>query len=171
MTTYTKPVFDEVDRAFGLGSSTGGNPVLVAGERRDAARSEAEARHKIRKYGTALNYTAYLTLEPGLFVGPEIDVELEVTVVSDGGEMPRVQVDAVWLDAWKREAMRAHEVGAVDLLASSSRALKALGESIKAQAEADEGFCEGEIEQAGWVYRGLGGNDPDGHWVREEGRG
>lgn len=47
MTTYMKPIFDEVNRAFGLGSSTRGNPVLVAGERRDADRTEADFR-KVR---------------------------------------------------------------------------------------------------------------------------
>ena len=47
MTTYMKPIFDEMGRAFGLGSSTRGNPVLVAGERRDANRTEADFR-KVR---------------------------------------------------------------------------------------------------------------------------
>jgi hypothetical protein len=51
MTIKTSGFFGAVNRlnetyrqAHGLGSSTRGNPVLVAGERRDPGRSEAEAR-------------------------------------------------------------------------------------------------------------------------------
>lgn len=179
MTDIGKEVLGSINRlnetyrlAHGLGSSTRGNPVLVAGVRRDANRSEAEARHKVRKQLCAANYTFRPKLEHGLFFGPEIDVEVHASVQCDDG-VPLVCVDAVWIDVWKQEALeRAEECGAVDCLRSDNPLLKAIGEAVKRQVEADEAFCEAEIDRAGFVYGGFGWNDPDGKWHRSSfGRG
>lgn len=58
MTDISKEVLDVINRlneayrlGYGLGSSTRGNPVLVAGERRDANRSEADFRNVRCKQG------------------------------------------------------------------------------------------------------------------------
>lgn len=51
MTDPMKPIFADMADRFGLGSSTCGNPVLVAGERRDANRSEADFRNVRCKQG------------------------------------------------------------------------------------------------------------------------
>lgn len=157
MTDPMKPIFADMADRFGLGSSTCGNPVLVSGERRDANRSEAEARHKVRKQLCAANYTFRPELGHGLFFGPEIDVELEVVALPDlvSGE-PFVRVDAVWIDVWKKEPLeRAEECGAVDCLRSDNSLLKALGEAVKRQVEADEAFCEAEIGAPGSFMSAL----------------
>lgn len=126
---------------------------------------------KVRRQLCAANYTFRPKLEHGLFFGPEIDVEVHASVQCDDG-VPLVCVDEVWIDVWKKEPLeRAEECGAVDCLRSDNPLLKALGDAVKRQVEADDAFCEAEIERAGFVYVGFGGNDPDGKWAKEQADG
>lgn len=163
MTDYLKPINDLMKSTFG--SSTRGKPSLVAGERRDAGRSEAEVRRQAKRPIT--HYSAQIRMSETLFVGPDIDVDLDAAITLDGG-VPSVRVIGVWIDSWCRDGWKIVEEGEVNLLDSDIPLLKALGEHIKEQAESDEDFCLAVIERDGWVYIGLGGNDPDGKWVLRE---
>lgn len=78
----------------------------------------------------------------------EIEVEIEAEVDEASG-WPDIY--AVWLDD-------------VNLLTSADWKLVAFGQWIAEQAERDESFVERHLDREGYVYRGLGGNDPDGHW-------
>lgn len=81
----------------------------------------------------------------------DLECEVEVSVELDAG-VPTVTVDAVY-------------VGGRNLFDGT-----ALTQSIAAEianaAEDDDALCERAIADEGFVYRGLGGNDPDGRFVR-----
>lgn len=79
------------------------------------------------------------------------EYDLECSVGLDAG-VPVVSVDVVYLDG-------------KDLMRGGTLA-KLIATEIIAAAEDDDAFCAKVIEDEGFVYRGLGGNDPDGRFVR-----
>lgn len=111
------------------------------------------------------NYTTSIHFAGGR-VGPEFDVEVEASATIAGGE-PEITIWAVYMDMWHREGFpsRCVEDGKIDLLTSDDPLLNALGHRIANEARESEWFTDRLIEEAGIMYRGLGGNDPDGRWV------
>ncbi len=97
-------------------------------------------------------YTHSVKDENGTPLIHDIDIALEVEVSLAGGS-PEMEIRGVWIDD-------------TDLLKSKSPTIRAIACQIVEDAENDDDTVERALEDAGIVYRGLGGNDPDGHWIR-----
>lgn len=98
-----------------------------------------------------LDYTAQLSDGPAL-IFPDVECELDISTECSGAEFDMTVV-AVLIDG-------------ADLLKSRDAAFKAIGLKIAAQAEEDDDLINAVMTAEGISYRGLGGNDPDGHFVR-----
>lgn len=98
-----------------------------------------------------LDYTAQLSDGPAL-IFPDVECELDISTECSGAEFD-LTVIAVLIDG-------------ADLLKSRDAAFKAIGLKIAAQAEEDDDLINAVMTAEGISYRGLGGNDPDGHFVR-----
>lgn len=109
------------------------------------------------------NFTYAMKYDKG-FIGPEYDVEVVADASVVSGE-PAFDVHAVYLDTWHREGLRCVADGRVNLLNNMDPLLCGLGRRIATAALDNETFTDRLIEEAGIMYRGLGGNDPDGRWV------
>ncbi len=81
----------------------------------------------------------------------DVECEVELSVELDAG-VPAVTVDGVYLNG-------------KNLFAGNALS-KALAAEIANAAEADDDLISRAIAGEGYVYRGLGGNDPDGRFVR-----
>lgn len=127
-------------------------------------RSEAEARAAKRECNP--NYTYRMTFAPGLFVGPEIEVEVETRVV--GRHYPNLEIEAVWLDAWKMEGRAIKELGSVDLLKSDVPYLYELGHAIVEAAGLDDDWMAEQMGWHGYTLITRGTNDPDARWHRQQ---
>lgn len=87
----------------------------------------------------------------GIAIAYDIEVEVELSVEWDGGE-PIVSVDGVFKDGQ-------------NLFLGSSLA-RLIAAEIADAAEDDSDLIARAIADEGFVYRGLGGLDPDGHFIR-----
>jgi hypothetical protein len=141
-----------------------GTPFLVNGERRDPGRSEIEARAAKRPAFNP-NFTFYMTAAPGLFVGTEIEAEVEIRVV--GEHYPRLEVEAVWINIWKQPSRgKFQEIGCIDLLKSNVPYLYELGCAIAEAAGEDEDWVAEQMGEQGYVLLSRDANDPDARWYR-----
>lgn len=100
---------------------------------------------------THIDYTATLS-DAGVPVFPDLDCELAISTEFSAADFD-ISVTAVI-------------VNDVDLLQSHDPAFKRLGMMIAEQAETDDWVVEKMMAEEGVVYRGLGGLDPDGRYVR-----
>jgi hypothetical protein len=100
---------------------------------------------------THLDYTATL-YDNGAPVIHDLDCELVISTEFSPADFD-ISVTAVI-------------VGEVDLLRSHDPAWKRIGMMIAEQAETSEWVVEKMMAEEGVVYRGLGGLDPDGRYVR-----
>ena len=100
---------------------------------------------------THLDYIVTL-FDEGVPVIHDVDCELAIST----------EVSAADFDISVTEVI----VNGVDLLRSHDPAWKRIGMKIAEQAETDEWVIEKMMAQEGVSYAGLGGNDPDGHYVR-----
>jgi len=82
----------------------------------------------------------------------DFDCEVDAEVSLDGGQ-PTLTVESVWIDF-------------ADLLTSEDPLCRLLGRNIADKVEADEVVIAAVLEAEGIAYRGDGGNDPDGRFVR-----
>lgn len=87
----------------------------------------------------------------GVALAYDVECEIELSVEMDGG-VPIVSVDGVYIDG--RSLYHGGPLAA--LIASA----------IANAAEDDDDLICRAIEDEGFVYRGMGGNDPDGHFTR-----
>lgn len=91
----------------------------------------------------------------GVVLAYDVECELDVSFELVGGA-PEYSIDAVYIEG--QNLARGDEIG------------KMIGALIanEAEAEIDAGgdLLDGLLEQEGIVYRGLGGNDPDGFFMR-----
>lgn len=99
-----------------------------------------------------INFCTHIEDENGTPLIFDVECELDVSVELDAG-VPRVEVDAIYIDG-------------VDILRSRSTLFRIMAATIKTKAEDDDGVLTEAMENDGISYRGLGGNDPDGHFVR-----
>ncbi|PWJ81519.1 hypothetical protein C7441_11051 [Pseudaminobacter salicylatoxidans] len=86
----------------------------------------------------------------GIDVIYDIECEIELSVVPDAGA-PQVSVDGVYVDGKN--------------LFAGSAISKAIAAEIANAAVDDDDLTARAIEDEGFVYRGLGANDPDGRYV------
>ena len=100
---------------------------------------------------THLDYTVTLS-DCGVPVFHDVDCELAIST----------EVSAADFDISVTEVI----VNGVDLLRSYDPAFKRLGMMIAEQAETDEWVVQKMMAEEGVSYAGLGGNDPDGRYVR-----
>lgn len=98
-----------------------------------------------------LDYTAQLSNGPAL-IFPDVECELDISTECSVADFDMTVV-AVLIDG-------------ADLLKSHDAAFKAIGLKIASQAEEDDDLIAEVMAAEGVSYRGLGGNDPDGHYVR-----
>lgn len=87
----------------------------------------------------------------GLSIAYDIEVEVELSVELDAG-VPTVTVDGVYLDGQN--------------LFTGTALTQSIAAEIANAAEDDDDLCERAIAAEGFIYRGMGGNDPDGRFVR-----
>lgn len=100
---------------------------------------------------THLDYTATLS-DCGVPVFHDVDCELAIST----------EVSAADFDISVTEVI----VNGVDLLRSYDPAFKRLGMMIAEQAEQDDDLIDTVKAVENIIYIGLGGNDPDGRFVR-----
>lgn len=81
-------------------------------------------------------------------LGPEIEFEIECEIDLETGYP---MIHGVYLDN-------------VSLLGHHNPVLNALGHWVHDKAQTDSGFGDRARDEHGIYYRGMGGNDPDGHW-------
>ena len=98
-------------------------------------------------------YTHTVRDENGTAIIHDFEVELDVDVSLAGGS-PEMEIRGVWAED-------------TNILRSKSPTLRAIACQIIEDAESDDAVIEKALESAGIIYRGLGGNDPDGYYVRE----
>lgn len=87
----------------------------------------------------------------GIGIVYDIECEVELSVELDAG-VPVISVDGVYLDGQN--------------LFAGTALTKSIAAEIANAAEADDDLCERAIAAEGFIYRGMGGNDPDGRFVR-----
>jgi len=87
----------------------------------------------------------------GIGIAYDIEVEVELSVELDAG-VPTVTVDGVYLDGQN--------------LFTGTALTQSIAAEIANAAEDDDDLCERAIAAEGFIYRGMGGNDPDGRFVR-----
>ncbi|MBN7764121.1 hypothetical protein JYP52_23615 [Nitratireductor aquibiodomus] len=87
----------------------------------------------------------------GIGVVYDLECEIELSVELDAG-VPMVSVDAVYVDGKN--------------LFHGSALTKSIAVEIANAAENDEALKALAVSDEGFTYRGLGGNDPDGRYVR-----
>ncbi|CAN0653143.1 conserved protein of unknown function [Nitratireductor aquimarinus] len=87
----------------------------------------------------------------GIGVVYDLECEVELSVELDAG-VPMVSVDAVYVDGKN--------------LFHGSALTKSIAAEIANAAENDEALQALAVADEGFIYRGLGGNDPDGRFVR-----
>ena len=84
-----------------------------------------------------------------------------ITIIPDslsGGELS-IEVVGVY--------MNTHDAAKdINMMISKSPTIRAIGCDIASEAESSEWLHEQVLTEEHIVYRGLGGNDPDGHFVR-----
>ena len=97
------------------------------------------------------------TAPDGRLLVADFDCEVAVSVHGSWMSEPEVRVVAVYVE---------DNTGRVDLLTHDDLLSVGIGRRVKAAAEADEWLWERAVREEGFEYRGLGGNDPDGRWVR-----
>tara|TARA_R110000822_G_scaffold11505_10_gene42036 strand:+ start:375 stop:662 length:288 start_codon:yes stop_codon:yes gene_type:complete len=83
----------------------------------------------------------------------DLEVEIDANLALKRFSEPEVTVCAVWSNE-------------IDLLTAVDPIVKAIGEQIAKAAPDNQKFIQELFEQEVVLYRGLGGNDPDGHYVR-----
>ncbi len=87
----------------------------------------------------------------GIGVVYDLECEVELSVELDAS-VPMVSVDAVYVDGKN--------------LLHGSALTKSIAAEIANAAENDEVLQALAVADEGFTYRGLGGNDPDGRFVR-----
>lgn len=103
----------------------------------------------------SIGYTADIK-DNGITLVHDCDWILDVEVTLSGGA-PEIEVVGVYAD---NDSGRG-----VNLMTSPSSKTTLVACDIASEAEADEWFIEKVLDDAGVTYCGLGGNDPDGHYV------
>lgn len=88
----------------------------------------------------------------GIVIAHDIDCEVEVSVEFNG-DTPDVSVDAVY-------------IGETNLFSGDTLAKMIAAQIADAWVD-DDANIDRLYEDEGIVYRGMGENDPDGHYVRE----
>lgn len=117
------------------------------------------------KMNTA-SYTFRLEDQIGHVIAVLTDFDVDVTFDVVSAEEPYVEVVSVFLTGARQIAGKGWvKVGMVDLLRSEDPFIRSIGIAAKSQIEDDDDWCAERIREAGWIYRGLGGNDPDGRFV------
>lgn len=91
----------------------------------------------------------------GVVLAYDVECELDVTFeLIDGA--PDYSIDAVYIDG--------QDLGRGSELAQMMGAI--IANIAEEEIENGGNLLDGLLEQEGIVYRGLGGNDPDGRYVR-----
>jgi hypothetical protein len=104
------------------------------------------------------SYTTDVKDENGVTIIPDLDVELDLTVTLSGGELT-IEVVGVYMNTHD-------EAKDINMMISKSPTIRAIGCDIAGEAESDPYIIQTVMQEEGYAYRGLGGNDPDGHIVR-----
>lgn len=112
----------------------------------------------------AANYTFRLQDDDGAILS---DIDVDVGYRIEAGEFV---IETLTMDRQFRKTLDEgfgwKKAGAVNLLTTDEPLLKLLGKYVFAAVESDQDWQAEQLEESGWVYRGLGGNDPDGRMVR-----
>ena len=98
-------------------------------------------------------YTHTVRDENGTAIIHDFEVEIDVDVSMPSWSEPEIEIRGVWAEG-------------VDILRSKSPALRAIACQIVEDAENDDDFIERALADAGLIYVGLSGNDPDGYYRR-----
>ena len=117
----------------------------------ERARIEGEAIVR-KQHGRGYAFTYHIRDEHDRILIADIECDVEMDARLEGGE-PVFDINAIWLDG-------------IDILGSNSPHVKMLAAQIATAAEDDEDLQRQAMDDAGISYRGQGGNDPDGHFIR-----